>query len=351
MCTLFAEKARNRQTIATAHKLRGVGLNLSQTLGAGHTKPPAEALMTKIRFDDFVEDSFPRSGADGGSAILAPPSQEDIESAVTKLPPLPALLQQLMQELRSAEADIGRLEEGISSDPGLTTRVLKMANSPFYKRSVEIVDVQRAIMTLGIRTVSNLVLAAGLRKCMGLSTRLPTFSRNGIFQHSLASAICCARLGAKVAAFREHQDGLFIAGLLHDVGRVALAPFYAERASVVQDVPGRGLSPAAESELLGVDHTEVGRMVHAYWDLPSELEMVISQHHQEPTDIADDRLTLGVVIVDEYLNRRGFARTAPQSIPDRLEQACGFAGMDPAEIDPILEDFEDEVAGIMGAFA
>lgn len=307
--------------------------------------------MTKIRFDDFVQEPQGPSAASPTSAILAPPSREDVEAAVRKLPPLPALLQQLMQELRSTEADIRKLEEGISSDPGLTTRVLKMANSPFYMRSVEIVDVQRAIMTLGIRTVSNLVLAAGLRKSMSISTRIPTFERNGIFRHSLAAAICCGRLGRRIRAFADQRDELFIAGLLHDVGRVALAPFYAERAEELSRGDAPSLAPALERETLGLDHMEAGRMVQTFWDLPSELSTVISRHHDDPEQVQEDPMTLAVIIVDEFLNRRGFARQTPHSVDGRLEIAASLAGTDVDEIEAALEDFEEEVQSIMGAFA
>ena len=256
-----------------------------------------------------------------------------------------------MSELRNPETDIKKLEEGIASDPGLTTRVLKMANSPFYVRATEVVDVQRAIMTLGFRTVSNLVLAAGLRRSMTVTGRVPTFARSGLFRHSLASAICCARLGQGLPSLAEHRDELFVAGLLHDVGRVALARFYIERAEAIDALGETTIGPHTESQLLGIDNMEAGRRVMGCWGLPSELENPITRHHDDPQKISKDLLTVAVIVVDEYLNRHGFAREYPSVVEGRLESAAEVLETDLTTIEEQLGGFEDEVSGILGAFA
>ncbi len=307
--------------------------------------------MPKISFDDFIA-APPVGSTSRGTALLTQPRRDEIDDAVRRLPPLPALLQQLLGELRNPEADIAKLEEGISSDPGLTTRVLKMANSPFYMRAVEIVDVQRAIMTLGIRTVSNLVLAAGLRKSMSTSGRVPTFARDGIFRHSLASGICCARLG-RLAPLLPLRDELFVAGLLHDVGRLVLMSFYCERATEFEGASLHQLSPTTERELLGIDHNEAGGMVQRNWGLPSELIAPITRHHEEAPALSKDEQwpTLAVAAVDEFLNLRGFARTGSSGDDRRLATVAETLGTTAEEIESLLEGFEDEVASIVGAFA
>ena len=327
------------------------GAKLSYTLPLGHTNPRSEAAMSRIQFDQYVKDGAQNPEKTRGTAQLAPPTQDDVEDAVRKLPPLPALLQQLMSELRNPETDIKNLEEGIASDPGLTTRVLKMANSPFYMRATEVVDVQRAIMTLGFRTVSNLVLAAGLRRSMTVTGRVPTFTRNGLFRHSLASAICCARLGQGISSLGPHRDQLFVAGLLHDVGRVALARFYIERSEAIDAIGDPTITTQSEFQLLGIDHMEAGRRVLACWGLPAELESPITRHHDDPQKLGDDLVTVAVIAADEYLNRAGFARENPTPEEGRLESAARILGVEITEIEALLESFEDEVSGILGAFA
>jgi HD-like signal output (HDOD) protein len=308
--------------------------------------------MPKIEFEDFLPDT-PSSTSKRVSAFLAPPRPDEIDEAVRQLPPLPALLQQLLRELRSAEANIAKLEEGISSDPGLTTRVLKMANSPFYMRAVEVVDVQRAIMTLGLRTVSNLVLAAGLRKSMRAGGSIPSFSRDGIFLHSLASGICCARLGQTIPSLNEVKEELFVGGLLHDIGRLVLTPFYRQRRREFEIISEIELTVAAENQLLETDHTRVGTRVLESWGLPAELEAPITRHHQTPERLRTDAqwTTLAVVVVDEYLNLRGFARNGPSGSDRRLDEAIEALDADRDAVVDRLEDFEDEVRSITGAFA
>ena len=269
--------------------------------------------MTKLRFDDYVSRDPGRSrgsaaGSHTGVADVRP-STAEVDAAIRRLPALPALLHELMRELRDADADIKHLEERISSDASLTTRVLKMANSPFYVRSGEVVDVGRAVMTLGFRTVANLVMAAGLRNTMGGSMGIPTFEPNGVFMFSLASGLASARLPRKVGALREVADEMFVAGLLHDVGRIAMSEFYPRVRRELEANAATALEPVGEHRLLGTDHQQVGGLVHERWGLPDELLGAITRHHEPIDAIRDDPLVLGVALVDATLDLHGYART------------------------------------------
>jgi HD-like signal output (HDOD) protein len=303
--------------------------------------------------EDFVaDDTLTRSsGGAAPTASFRAPEREEIEAAVRRLPPLPALLQELLKELHDRDADIQRLEERVSSDPGLMTRVLKMANSPFYARQSEVVDVSRALMTLGFRTVSNLVVAAGLRSSMKGAARVPGFEPNGIFLHSLATGLGCSRLGNFVPSLREHREFLFVAGVMHDVGRVALAEFYAPHASRLVMREDLALGPEVERRLLDTDHQEVGRLVHVRWNLPDELETVITRHHDPVESLAQEPVTLAVALVDAVLNRQGFGRTQQQPNAQTIEDCARVLGTDAEKVGDRLADIGDEVQSVVGTFA
>jgi len=185
--------------------------------------------MPRIPLDGFLESGSEAAGSKRRPG-LGNVRRIDVETAVRRLPPLPAVLAELMRELRDLNADMKKLEARISSDASLTTRVLRMANSPFYGCKYEILSVSRAVVTLGFKTVSNLVLAAGFRASMTGHGHIPGHTANGIFRHSLAAGVCTARL-ARLPKLREFGDSLFVAGLLHDVGRVALSSYYGRYSS------------------------------------------------------------------------------------------------------------------------
>ncbi len=309
--------------------------------------------MPRIEFEKFVGKKSTHGPARDARIARADESVStaDVEAAVRRLPALPALLHELMKELRSEDADIGRLEERIASDPSLTTRVLKMANSPFYVRSAEVVDVKRAVLTLGFRTVANLVMAAGLRNTIARSEHVPGFVANGIFLHILAVGLGASRLARGMFNLRDASKHLFVAGLLHDVGRVALTEFYLQHRAELEHPKRCDLRPSVETEVLGIDHQQVGGLVHERWGLPEELEAPITLHHEPIERIEDDPLTLAVVVVDLYLNQIGYARTAKSKDEPRLHAACARLQIDPASLDARLGDVGDEVSSIAGSFA
>lgn len=304
--------------------------------------------MSNIRFDDFLEEGQEASTPSAGPTLQVT-REVDVDAAVRRLPPLPAVLQELLRELRDVDADIGRLEERISSDPSLTTRVLKMANSPFYATRSEVVSVGRAVMILGFKTVSNLIMASGFRGAMSVSGNIPGYESNGIFRHSLGVGIACNRLGQRLPSLRDHRDQLFVAGLLHDVGRIALSSFYKERAHELKVTPSRGLDVPLERDAFGTDHLAVGAQVLEHWGLPTELVDPVTHHHDAPEDHADQPATLAVMLADEVLNLGGFGMSHPHGDEARAETLCGLLGTDRETVDKVLEGFEDEVGSILGA--
>lgn len=312
--------------------------------------------MAKLRYQDYVPRSEPARGKRAASATTVRsdirPSAAEVETAIRRLPALPALLHELMRELRDADADIRRLEERISSDASLTTRVLKMANSPFYARSGEVVDVRRAVMTLGFRTVANLVMAAGLRNTMAKVENVPTFVANGVFTYSLASGLACARLARKIPALRSVADELFVAGLLHDVGRIAMSDFYGRAAEEILADPARRMHPDGEKELLGTDHQAVGGMVLERWGLPEELHGAITRHHEPIDAIRGEPVVLAVALVDSALEVAGTARTTKlEASRPRLDELASVLETEADAVLEILGEVEDEVASIAGSFA
>lgn len=312
--------------------------------------------MSRLDYEDYV----PRSTNRGRRGTPTPtldgvssrPTSAEVDAAIRRLPALPALLHELMRELRDADADINRLEQRISSDASLTTRVLKMANSPFYLRSGEVVDVRRAVMTLGFRTVANLVMAAGLRNTMSAAQKIPTYDTNGVFLFSLASGIACAKLPRRTPALRPVADEMFVAGLLHDVGRIAMSEFYPRLAAAIGSRRDVSLDPAFEHEHLGIDHQAVGRLVLERWGLPEELLGAITRHHDPVEAIADQPLVLAVAVVDAALELRGFARTGKITRwTGRVASLCRALGLEVTQLDAVLDEVQDEVSSLAGTFS
>ncbi len=300
--------------------------------------------MDKISFQDFVDE--PSTIQEAPAPDLDLTTEVDVDLAVRRLPPLPAVLQEVLMDLRNVDADIGKLEERISSDPSLTTRVLKMANSPFYNSRSEVVSVGRAVMTLGFKTVSNLILATSFRGAMATNRAIPGYERNGIFHHSLAVGLASTRLTRHVSSLRGYEDETFVAGLLHDVGRIALANVYQEHAEAFGP-GGDPLSLENERKVLGIDHQDVGAKVISHWGLPDELLCPVTRHHDDPESLVDEPVTLAVQFVDRWLNHESYARTSPRKCNALADDAARL-GTEPEIVATALEGLADEVTTFLG---
>lgn len=159
------------------------------------------------------------------------------------------------------------LDNYLRSDQGVAALVLRVVNSPMYSRGKKIGSIPVAITVLGFNVVRSLAMLAFGRR-MFASTRDPLF-REHIWQHSLLAGIAgrclCQALGAE-----KDKDEAFIAGLMHDMGKVLLFTHDPVRygAVLARTIVAGESSVVAETSVFGFDHCQVGREAARQWNLP-----------------------------------------------------------------------------------
>lgn len=160
------------------------------------------------------------------------------------------------------------LDNYVCSDPGVATLVLRVVNSAFYSRGDKIANIPRAISILGFNVVRSLAMLA-LSRSLFAQTRNSLFQCH-IWQHSLLTALAGQAICAEIGDLRD-RDEAFIAGLMHDMGKVLLFSHSQTRyLEVLGLVLSRGCSSIeAEREVFGGDHLEVGREAVVQWKLPA----------------------------------------------------------------------------------
>ncbi len=197
-----------------------------------------------------------------------------------RLPSPPTVLSRLLTMLAEDRSSAIELAEVLLEDPGLTARILRVANSPFYNFSNKIETVSHAIALLGCQTIR--ILCASESFLAIFPRRKGSF--NSLFknycQHSLITALL-AKILAEELAVEIESEKVFIAGLLHDIGKPVLWYNFLDRASVYHDLRSRDLSEReAERLAYGVDHTEAGAWVAGEWGLDSEFAKTMAHHHE-----------------------------------------------------------------------
>jgi putative nucleotidyltransferase with HDIG domain len=201
---------------------------------------------------------------------------DDVGELVS-LPEVVLRINEMVNDEHASAADIGRV---ISHDPGLTTRLLKIANSPMYGNMRQIDSINRAVTILGTKQIRDIIISTTATKVFeGIPNDV--ISVADFWHHSLYCALLARALA--IHSKKANADTLFTAGLLHDIGHLIMLNRIPqeELAAIMLTVQGEASKDLidAERELLGFDHTEVGSHLARQWHLPEVIVECIAYHH------------------------------------------------------------------------
>jgi len=213
-------------------------------------------------------------------------SKEELLEMVDRMPAFPASVHRIVQMTNDVNCLARDLVQVIGTDPVLTMRILRVANSAYFGLQMKIVSVQHAVVYIGLNTVKHLALATA---AIG---SLPDKSSSGFeadrfLAHSMAVGAITRRLSGRLGIGAGDGDD-FVAGLLHDIGKVLFAHFEPEALAKALKLSATDGLPVyeAERQLLGVDHAEMGAMLADHWGFPEPLCRAIREHH-EPIEAED----------------------------------------------------------------
>ncbi len=196
---------------------------------------------------------------------------------ITGLKPFPDVARQLMTILDSPDWDIRKVSQLMSSDPSLAGLVLRVANSTFYGGGRKSADIREAVMKIGGARLRELIIGIATLNLLGGRGRKARKVRD----HCAVTA-ALAKILAGVTG--EVPGDLFLAGLLHDAGKILLMDSgdydYKSDARSHDDNPCSESLPAREREALGFDHAVLGGHVLKAWGIPDPVPRLVAWHHQ-----------------------------------------------------------------------
>jgi len=262
--------------------------------------------------------------------------------ALKSLQTQPTVIAQITRMLQSPATNAEELGLAIRTDQGLASRVLKLVNSAFYGFPGKIGSISHAVVLLGFATVKNIVLTASV---------LDIFKTNGggllnaraVWKHSLACGVAAQSLAREVGY--DFQEECFVAGLLHDIGKVVLfqlAPNDFSR--VVEDADKtKSLFYDSECKLLGINHQEIGGMLIEQWRLPPKILNAVSSHHNPtPSDDDDSKLTAIVHCADILARALGYGNGGDKKIPMIDDKAWDVLKMDDINLERLFDTIGNE---------
>ncbi len=204
-----------------------------------------------------------------------------IVGSIESLPSAPSLFVALEKALKSEDVSMQTLGDIIQQDMGMTAKVLKLVNSPFFGLRRTIESVHEALAFLGVDTIKGLVLVNGIfENTRALSVK--AFTLNDLWHHSLQVAEGAKKLAKEEGLSRSLQEEAFVGGVLHDIGVLVLAiHFPAQYERVIELIQAENISiPTAEQWEFGVTHAEIGAYLLGLWGIPAPILKVVSLHHR-----------------------------------------------------------------------
>lgn len=211
------------------------------------------------------------------------------------LPSLPLTVVALGEAVQDERCTVDRILAILSKDPSLSATLLRLANSAMYGGEASVLDLRTAVLRLGFDAMANLGTGAAVIQNLKGGSHLDALK---LWQHSVAVGLTAK--GICLLAKRHGQaETAFLAGLLHDIGKIALDTCFPEDyGRVLQQVAGGAFFVDAERAVLGMTHAEAGSLLAADWSFPPVIVEVIRDHHEpSPEDFLPNLIHLSDLLV------------------------------------------------------
>jgi putative nucleotidyltransferase with HDIG domain len=256
-----------------------------------------------------------------------------IES-VNSLATIPTVAKRLFELVSNPKVSLTDISKFISSDPVLTTKVLRMVNSPVYGFPGRISSVNQAVLLLGLNAVKGLLFGVSVFDLMQRAMI-------GLWEHSIGCAVM-SRLVAQRRGVKDPEE-VSIYGLLHDIGKVVLLLYFSSDYEKVMNEAKEKETTVyeIENEYFSTSHATVGSWVAKQWSFPPPLVDVIGYHHR-PHMAKVNQMNASIVHISDILLRgRGFGFAGDYSVSPIHPAAWELLSLTESDIKEVLKKAED----------
>jgi HD-like signal output (HDOD) protein len=274
-------------------------------------------------------------------------NQRIVKTYIGQMPSLSTTVTKVLEVCNNPAASPNDLNRVISLDPVLTGQVLKLINSAYYSLPNKITSLTRAIIMLGLNTVKNLVLATSVIGGVGGKSHFKTLSMDAFWEHSLAVGVLAKTLSIHKGLPALEREEYFVAGLLHDLGKIPFNNRFADLYARVLLGALRGGQPLFDQEQssFGLNHGEVGGMIADKWNLSATMRAGLCYHHApEQADPSAQTLVSLVSLANFYVNRFAIGTSGdPRPDEDLRDRLLAMTGLKNEEVLAMRAELLEEI--------
>jgi putative nucleotidyltransferase with HDIG domain len=299
----------------------GVNTYLAKPFRPSELQKRIDNIFAPVETSQDPAEANPASAAvvqdpDAGKTI------RDRLKQIEGLPPFPATHAQILELANSDKSSSEEIAEQLQMDPSLLASIFKMVNSSAYGFQKKVDSLKLAVTLLGLEEIANLVMTAQIFKNLGDYEGGSGFDRDGFWKHSVGTAFITRTIAKKL---QTEVESAFLAGMLHDLGKVVLDRCFADyyRAVLDQCEKEHLWIGEAEQQLLGLTHADVGGQLATEWKFAEKYLYSILHHHEPEATGRYQRLTSLVHIADHMCRSFGYGSGGDDQVPE----------LDPAVLD------------------
>lgn len=264
---------------------------------------------------------------------------EQIQANPELIPSLPDVVAKALQLVDKPGVTPDEFEVLLSQDPPLVATMLKIANSPIYGFAHEKETVRDAVIGIGLNGLRSILMGSTLKRFLGRQFSCYGEDPKVLWHHAMAVATASKMLTKKLADLQISGEEMFVAGLLHDLGKLLLAPFLTRM--------GKDLSQTTEplhfveERLLGLSHQEAGGIIAKKWNMKPRIHAVITHHHFRACP-PDHRQAVAIVrLADQWATENGKGAGKLDSNSICLAEDLAAIGLQPEEWANIQAELSD----------
>ena len=270
-----------------------------------------------------------------------------VSSAIT-LPTMPEVLTKLNEVIADPDSSADSVAAVIAKDPSVSANLLRIANSAYYGLPIRVSSVSVAVSVLGFKMTKKLALKATVFSEFGKKRdQIQLFDPAGFWRHAIFTGTAARALAQQSAAFADsHAEDLYIAGLLHDIGKILLLEKACPRylAMLRRAAQQKRCETDVEMEDFGFTHADVGSVLAIKWSLPEELAIAIRYHHAPSRDPFHRSLSSLVHLSDQLAWRVGFPSTLGTTAPAIDPEVYRQVGLNPQQVESLLPQVQEDFA-------
>jgi HD-like signal output (HDOD) protein len=265
------------------------------------------------------------------------------------LPPMPQIVIKAREVMADPSAGINDLVNLFEKDQSIVTKVLRLGNSAYYGVSGKVTTVKHAAVLLGLKTLSEVITMAGISNIMGRELKGYGLDSGDLWRHSLAVGFGAQFLADRVKP--SQSNDAFVAGLIHDAGKIVLDEYIIERKDEVEVflADGEHTFFNAEKTLLGLDHAEIAGNICKKWVIPESITKAIRWHHR-PSHSDANEMALFLHVADYFAKMSGMGTGINDLTYQMEEQAFESLGFQEDELDNLLVNVMESVETIAAEF-